>query len=109
MKTGIHALTFGITAATDIEDMRFVDHDGNMCAAAEKALGVSHAGGADAGDECPLAKGIVLVEAGAAVSQGDDVESDATGRAITQSAGVTNGSAMDAAAAAGDIIRVMTI
>jgi Uncharacterized conserved protein (DUF2190) len=109
MKTAIHAMTFGITAVSAIAEKRFVDFDGNPCAAGEKALAVSHAGGAEIGEECPLAKGIVLVEAGAAIAKGADIESDATGRAVTKSTGVTNGSALDAAAAAGDIIRLINV
>ena len=107
MKTAIHTITFGVPAASAITTRRFVDYDGNLCAAGEKALGVSHAGGAETGEECPMARGIVLVEAGAAVAKAAEVESDSTGRAITKSTGVANGSAMDAAGAAGDIIRVM--
>ncbi|SDU26802.1 DUF2190 family protein [Desulfobacula phenolica] len=109
MKTAIHSMTFGITAVSAIATQRFVDYDGNPCAAGEKALAASHAGGAEIGEECPLALGIVLVEAGAAIAKGDDVESDANGKAITQSAGVVNGAALDAASADGDIIRVKNI
>lgn len=52
---------------------------------------------------------IVKVEAGAAVARGATVASDATGRVITAVSGVGNfrgGKALDAAAAAGEIIRV---
>lgn len=110
MKTAMHVLTFGITAAAVIANARFVDHAGNPCAAGEKSLGVSHAQGAAAiGDNCPLAKGIVVVESGAAVTVGADVESDATGRAIPLDSGVSNGTALDAASGAGEFIRVMNI
>lgn len=56
--------------------------------------------------------GIVEVEAGAAVSRGAPITSDATGRAVTAApgAGTNNGMigrTLTAAAAAGDIISVM--
>lgn len=51
--------------------------------------------------------GEMLVEAGGAVAVGAQVQSDATGRAITLAAGVAAGRARDAAAAAGDLIRVL--
>ncbi|MBU0969207.1 MAG: DUF2190 family protein [Proteobacteria bacterium] len=109
MKTAIHSITFGTTAASAIVERRFVDYDGNLCAAGEKALGVSHAGGADIGEECPLALGLPVIEAGGVIAKGASLESDGTGRAVTYSSGVINGSAVDAAAAAGDIIRIKTV
>ena len=51
--------------------------------------------------------GVILVEAGAAIAAGAEVESDANGKAITKAAGVVNGVAWDAAAAAGDLIRIV--
>lgn len=47
------------------------------------------------------------VVAGAAVSVGDQLESDSTGRVITRSSGIRVGKALAAAAAAGDIIPVL--
>ena len=58
-----------------------------------------------------LPLGINKVEAGAAVSVGDQVTSDATGRAITFTSGAGGwiaGFALDAASGAGEIIRVYT-
>ena len=55
---------------------------------------------------------IMKVEAGAAVAALATVASDATGRAITHVSGVGDfrgGKALDAAAAAGDIIRVQLL
>jgi len=51
--------------------------------------------------------GIVKVVAGAAVTRGGEITSDASGRAIDIGANVnTLGKALDAASAAGEIIRV---
>lgn len=51
--------------------------------------------------------GIAKVEAGAAVSRGDQVTSDASGRAVTAATGNNvAGKALQAAGAAGDIIEV---
>jgi hypothetical protein len=50
--------------------------------------------------------GIARVVAGGAVTAGTGVESDAQGRAVTLASGVDLGTAMTAAAQAGDIIEV---
>ena len=50
---------------------------------------------------------LILVESGAAVAVGAEVESDASGRAITKSAGVGAGVARDEATGAGQYIRVL--
>lgn len=55
---------------------------------------------------------VAKVEAGAAVAKGDSIASDNQGRAITAVSGVNNwtmGTAMDAAAGAGEIIRVLMV
>ena len=49
------------------------------------------------------------IEAGAAITVGDELESDATGRAITHTSGLAEGvggKCLTAAAAAGDIIEI---
>lgn len=64
----------------------------------------------EAGDVFPLIVPdgcIAMVEAGAAVTRGAGVMSDAVGRAIDATSGLfIVGVALDAAAAAGDIIRI---
>ncbi len=85
---------------------RFIGFDGAIAAAGAKALGTNPVTAA-AGEAFPVdATGVVLVEAGAAVAVGAQVQADASGRAITLAGGVPNGWAMDAAAAAGDVIRI---
>ena len=61
-----------------------------------------------AGEQASVAThGEVLVEAGAAIAAGAEVESDANGRAVTKTTGIGSGVARDAASAAGEIIRVL--
>lgn len=106
-KTFQSVLTTSILVATAFAAAyRFVGFDGKPAAAGAKALGTNPVT-ADVGEQMPVdALGIVLVEAGAAIAQGAEVQSDANGRAITLAAGKSNGWALDAAAAAGDVIRI---
>jgi hypothetical protein len=136
MKTYKTALTDSITAAVDLVKHRFIGFDGNYCGADAKALGVSETD-TKAGQQCPvIVYGIALVEAGGAISKGQAVKSDANGKAVAATnfsvsvpAGATtvtsdaaqpdlveaggvlpeavNGYALDDAAGAGEIIRVV--
>lgn len=97
--------TIELTAA--LTKNLFVGFDGALCGAAAKALGVLNAD-TDLGEQAPVtAKGIALVYSGAAVAIGDQVESNAAGKAITLAAGVENGYALDAATGADELIRVL--
>ncbi len=51
--------------------------------------------------------GVILAEAGAAIAAGAELECDAQGRVITRASGAVLGRALDAAAAAGDVIRIL--
>ena len=107
MKTQQVLLTTSLLAAAALSARRFAGFDGNPCAAGVKPLGVTELD-TDAGNMAPVnVMGIVLVEAGAAVAQGAEVQADATSRAITKAAGVSAGTALDAATAAGEIIRIL--
>lgn len=108
MKTEQLILITSIAAlGADLTRFRFVGFDGAVCGAAAKALGVANADTA-VGNQAPVGvEGIALVEAGAAIAVGAEVESNALGKAITLAAGTSNGRALDAAAADGDIIRVL--
>lgn len=99
--------TTTVTAAASIDKNLFVGFTGALCASGAKAMGVSQTL-TDPGDALPVTYlGIMPVVAGAAVAAGVQVQSDASGRAITLAAGASNGYALDAASAAGDLIRVL--
>lgn len=107
MKTAHILLTTSILAAAALTKFRFVTFAGGVPAAGARTLGVAETQ-ADAGEQAPVnTHGILLVEAGAAIAVGAEVESDASGRAITRTTGVVAGVARDAAAAAGDVIRIV--
>ena len=82
-------------------------------AATDLLIGVNNDVAPALGERCDVVMlGIAFVEAGAAVSLGVMLTSDAVGRAITAApgAGVNNrviGLALESAAAAGDVIRVL--
>ena len=106
MKTEKILLAVTIAAAAALTRFRFVDFTGNVASAGERPLGVATTD-FDTGEQASVAThGEILVEAGAAIAAGAEVESDASGRAVTKTTGVAFGVARDAAAAAGDIIRV---
>ena len=107
MKTEKILLAVTIAAAADLSRFRFADYSGNVAGAGERVLGVPTTD-FSAGEQASVAThGEVLVEAGAAIAAGAEVESDANGRAVTKTTGVGSGVARDAASAAGEIIRVL--
>ena len=82
-------------------------------ASTDAIIGVSHDIAAASGERVDVAHdGIVFVVAGAAVAQGALLTADASGRAITAAPAAGSnariiGFAIEAATAAGDVIRVM--
>ena len=107
MKTEKILLAVTIAAAVALSRFRFADYSGNMASAGERVLGVPTTD-FSAGEQASVAThGEILVEAGAAIAAGAEVESDANGRAVTKTTGVGFGVARDAAGAAGEIIRVL--
>ena len=82
-------------------------------AATDSLLGVNSDVAPATGERCDVVlTGIAFVEAGAAVALGALITSDSVGRGVTAApaAGTNNriiGVAMDAAVAAGDVIRVL--
>lgn len=107
MKTEKILLAVTIAAAAALTRFRFVDFTGKVASAGERPLGVATTD-FDTGEQASVAThGEILMEAGAAIAVGAEVESDASGRAVTKTTGVAFGVARDAAAAAGDVIRVL--
>ncbi|HMS05353.1 MAG TPA: DUF2190 family protein [Burkholderiaceae bacterium] len=107
MKTGSPNLTLSALATGALTVNRFTNFAGAQAVATDVALGVANANYATGEQAGVQARGVLVVEAGAAVAQGAQVQPDASGRAITLAAGTAFGRALDAAAAAGDFIRVL--
>lgn len=107
-------LTTSVTAQAALTQQRFVGADNAPCQAGAVALGVAEVDAA-AGDVVPVnVLGIIVVEAGAAVTKGQNVQSDANACAVPQvpaagetPAGISAGIALDEALAAGDAIRIL--
>lgn len=107
MKTEHIVLTISILAAAALAKKRFVTAAGAVPAAGAWCPGVTNAG-YDPGEQAGVdVQGVILVEAGAAVAAGAEVQTDAAGRAITKDAGVSLGRTFDAASAAGEFIRIL--
>lgn len=105
----IPLLTLPLTASATVRTERFVTYAGAECGAGVAAAGVAADAGVS-GDLIPVVRiGTAVVVAGAAVTAGALVESDAQGRAVTRSAGVVLGRALQAAGAAGARIEVLLI
>lgn len=107
MKTQQPVLTTSMVAVEDLPRYHFANFTGSLCGAGDKAFGIVEADTA-ADNVAPInVLGICLVTSGAALAAGDLVESDAQGRAVTLATGLANGTALDAATTAGEIIRVV--
>ncbi|MCM2480200.1 capsid cement protein [Serpentinimonas maccroryi] len=107
MSTEKILLTTTVLATADLIQLRFVSFAGAVPAAGQRALGIANAAYA-AGEHAGVnTHGELLVEVGAALLAGSEVESDALGRAVSRSTGVAAGVARDTATAAGQIVRVL--
>ena len=107
MKTQNVIGTTSVEAAADLTRLRFVGFDGDVAAEDAAAIGVCEAD-TGSGEMAPVnTHGVLLVEAGGVIALGAEVEVDGSGKAVTIAAGVSQGRAMDAAAADGDIIRIL--
>lgn len=107
MKTQQILMATTVLAATALIGQRFTNFAGGLAGDGDAALGVANVN-CEQGEQAGVSThGLILVEAGAPVARGAQVQSDGTGRAITLAAGVVNGRAVDAASAAGEFIRVL--
>ena len=107
MKTEHIVLTISIQAAAALAKKRFVTSGGTVPAAGAWCPGVTNAS-YDAGEQAGVdVQGVILVEAGSTIAADAEVQTDATGCAITKAAGVSLGRTLDAAGAAGEFIRIL--
>lgn len=97
-----------IKAQTYLPQQRFVGFDGNICKAGAKAYGICDVE-TESGQYAPATiLGILLVEAGGAITAKSKITSDANGRAVAiTSTEEVNGYSLDSATAEGDIIRII--
>ena len=96
-----------IRAVTDLSRFRFANFSGGIAGAGSRVMGVATTN-FSAGEFASVSThGELLVEAGAPIAVGAEIESDASGRAVTKDTGIAFGVSRDAASAAGDIIRVL--
>lgn len=108
----IPGLRFSAEAGADVARRRFVklnaSEKGVQTGEGESAVGVSM-NDPKSGEVLEIADGIVMVEAGAAITAGTDVQSDADGKAITKDAGIKAGTALTSASAAGELVTVKMV
>jgi hypothetical protein len=108
--SSIPLLPFTVTATGTIAAHRFVTKAGAQTGADGYAIGVARSAAASGGTLTVDHLGIVPVEAGAAITAGDTLEADSSGRAVTwATSGAKLGIALEAATAAGQFIRVLLI
>jgi hypothetical protein len=102
-------LRFSLPAGADIPRRRFISVNssgaGVIATAAGSAIGVSM-NEAAAGEVLEIADGIVMVEAGVAITPGAGIEVGTDGKAVTNTSGIGIGIALTGAAGAGNIVAV---
>lgn len=103
-------LTLPISATATLTANRFVTFAGAVPAADAYVLGVARTA-AVSGDKIAVdVQGTAVVEAGAAIAAGATLKVDASGRVITwATSGARVGIALQAAAAAGNLIEVLLL
>ena len=96
-----------IEAATNIDEHRFIGFDGKHCAAGAKALGICDVS-TEQGQIAPVGVlGIFLVEAADSITAGDEIASDADGKAVRVArTEQVNGYSLDTAES-GSLIRIV--
>ncbi|MCP4105485.1 MAG: DUF2190 family protein [Desulfobacteraceae bacterium] len=96
-----------ITAAAPIIGKLFVGYNGEHTEAGESARGVAYYNADEGRPVAIVTGGTSLVTVGAPVEAGDEIASDAMGRAVPAATGnMINGIAVTAAAAANDEIEM---
>lgn len=102
-------LRFSLPAGEDVPRRRFVGvkatGEGVIATAAGSAIGVSM-NQAAAGEVLEIADGIVMVEAGGAITPGAGIEVGTNGKAVTNTSGIGIGIALTGAAGADNVVAV---
>lgn len=98
-----------VVATAALTNARAVSAAGALPAVSARCLGFAKFDAAIGTRVSVAVTGSTVAEAGAAVALGAALELDALGRVITKATGVTVGSALGAAAAAGDRIEIVLI
>ena len=107
--SSVPILTLTVVAAAALSEHQAVGYDGNVAGAGLTMQGVASYD-AVTGDKVAVdVAGTAVAIAGAAVAVGADLEVNASGQLITQSAGVSVGRALQAASAAGDLFEIMLL
>ncbi|MCU0963541.1 MAG: DUF2190 family protein [Burkholderiaceae bacterium] len=103
-------LTLSRTLSGTVAAHRFVTIGGAQAGADAVTLGVAQTAGVS-GAVVPVdVIGTTIVESGAAITAGDTLESDASGRAVTwATSGAKVGKALEAATAAGQFIEILLL
>ena len=109
MNQNIPLLTLSLLASAALTGNRFTTLAGAVCGAAGAAAGVARSDAA-AGAYVPVVLlGTATLEAGGVIAAGDYLQSDSLGRGVTATTGPALALALEAAAAAGQMIEVLVI
>lgn len=107
--TSIATLTLTTQATGSVAESRFITYAGAQAGAAANTMGVNQYSVSLSELAAVVVSGTAIVEAGAAIAAGAALETDASGRAVTKSAGPTVGRALQAASGAGSFIEILLI
>jgi len=103
-------LRFSAEAGAAVARRRFVkintNEQGVQAGVGDAVVGASMVDAAQ-GEVLEIANGIVMVEAGAVITAGSEVQSDANGKAIPADQGVVAGIAMTNASGSGALVSVL--
>jgi hypothetical protein len=106
----ITVLTLTIKSTGAIAKKRAVTYAGAQAGAAVAILGIADYGATAAGEYVTVdVQGTSIATSGAAVALGAALETDASGRLVTKSAGVTVARALEAATAADQNFEVLLL
>lgn len=110
MTQNIALLSLPVVLSSTCAAQRFVTSTGTQAVLGSNTLGIARCG-ADANTLVPVdVLGTAVVEAGAAITQGDTLKADADGRAITwATSGAKVAIALQAASVAGQPIEVLLL